>query len=108
MLRNLRLAVFVLSVFFWAPVFLKAAAENTVLKAPCCENLEELKADYFKDNRYNEFVDFLNNFKDKNKLSAGCINIIRRLSATASLNIWKKNNYGMIILPMAIPIAIRY
>lgn len=85
MLKNLRLAVFVLSVFFWAPVFLRAAAENTVPKAPCCENLEELKADYFKDNRYNEFVDFLNNYKDKNKLSAGCINYYKALSRYSQL-----------------------
>lgn len=85
MLKNLRLAMFVLSVLFWAPVFSKATAENTVPQAPSCANLEELKADYFKDNRYNEFVEFLSNFKDKNKLSPGCISYYKAFSRYTQL-----------------------
>jgi len=80
MLKSLRFAAFVLITFFIAPVLSKAAAEDPVTKAPCCVNLDQLQADYFKDNRYGEFVDFLSSYKDKEKLSAGCINYYKALS----------------------------
>lgn len=85
MLKSLRFMVFIISVFLWTPVFSKATAENTAPGVSCCENIEELKLNYFKDNRYNEFVDFLSNFKDKKKLSAGCINYYRALSRYTQL-----------------------
>ena len=85
MLNNLRFTVFIISVFLWTPVFSQNPVENTAPGVPCCANLEELKSNYFKDNRYNEFVDFLSNPKDKNNLSAGCVSYYKALSRYAQL-----------------------
>ena len=38
-------------------------------KGSCCADLEDEQSKYLADNRYNEFVDFLNNFKDKSALA---------------------------------------
>jgi len=38
----------------------------------CCGNLEEAKTQYLAENKYNEFVDFLNNPKDKDKTQELC------------------------------------
>ncbi|MFA7294230.1 MAG: hypothetical protein WC060_02195 [Candidatus Omnitrophota bacterium] len=85
MLKNLRLALFVLSISIWAPVFSRATAENVAPGTFSYENLEKTKSDYFKDNRYNEFVDFLGTFKDKNNLPAGCINYYKAFSRYSQL-----------------------
>jgi len=86
MLKKLSFAVFILSIFSCVPVFAqKAPAEIAGTKVSCCENIEELKTNYFKDNRYNEFVDFLSNFKDKKSLPAGCISYYKALSRYAQL-----------------------
>lgn len=85
MLKNLRLALFVLSIFIWVPVFSRATAENVAPGAFSYENLEKTKSDYLKDNRYNEFVDFLSTFKDKNNLPAGCINYYKAFSRYSQL-----------------------
>jgi len=85
MLKQLYFAVFILSVLFCAPVFAQTPSENVVTKVSCCPEIEELKSGYFKDNRYNEFVEFLNNFKDKKKLPAGCISYYKALSRYTQL-----------------------
>ena len=58
MLKRLSFAVFILSVFPCASVFAQIPTENATPKTACCGDIEELKLSYFKDNRYNEFVDF--------------------------------------------------
>ena len=65
MFRNLRFMLFILSVFIWTPVFSQPVAENSTPRTSCCENIEEQRSSYFKENRYNEFVDFLSNSKEK-------------------------------------------
>jgi len=77
--------LFIISVLLCPPVFAQTTAENTAFGIPCCENLEELKLNYFKDNRYNEFDDFLSNFKEKDKLPIGCINYYKALNRYAQL-----------------------
>jgi len=39
----------------------------------CCPNIEDAKSKYLADNQYNEFIDFLNNFKDKDKPAQLCL-----------------------------------
>ena len=85
MLKRLSFAVFILSVFPCASVFAQIPTENATPKTACCGDIEELKLSYFKDNRYNEFVDFLSNFKDKKKLPAGCISYYKALSRYTQL-----------------------
>jgi len=85
MLNHLRSITFIISVFFWVPVFSQTITENTPPDFSCCTSLEELKSSYFKDNRYNEFVEFLSSSKDKDKLSLGCANYYKALSRYAQL-----------------------
>ncbi|MFA5350008.1 MAG: tetratricopeptide repeat protein [Candidatus Omnitrophota bacterium] len=85
MSKSIKFTVFILSMFLWASFSSKAAAENTATGVACCANIEESKTDYFKDNRYNEFVDFLGNFKDKKSLPAGCLDYYKALSRYAQL-----------------------
>ena len=83
MFKNLKLAVFIFSVIFWLPYFSGVCAENATPGVFSCGNLEELKSDYFKDNRYNEFVDFLSSNKDK--LSPGCIDYYKAFTRYSQL-----------------------
>jgi tetratricopeptide (TPR) repeat protein len=78
MLKNFRLTVFILSVFISFPAFSQDAPTSAASASSCCAELEELKADYFKDHRYIEFVDFLNKYK--NKALPGCLNYYKALS----------------------------
>ncbi|TRZ94331.1 hypothetical protein D4R78_06600 [bacterium] len=72
MLKGLRLTVFILSISLWvSPAFSQ------------CATLEELKVKYLKDNQYNEFIDFLNNSKDKQ--NTACINYYKALTRYAQL-----------------------
>jgi TolA-binding protein len=47
-----------------ATFFAQPTPEN---KVSCCPDIEAEQAKYLLENRYNEFIDFLNNFKDKDK-----------------------------------------
>jgi len=85
MLKKLNIVVFVFSIFSCGVAFSQTAVEDTLPKVSCCPNIEELKSDYFKDNRYNEFVDFLSNFKDKKTLSPGCLSYYKALSRYSQL-----------------------
>jgi len=91
MLKNLKLSLFVLSICILAPFFYKAgAAENAPAGSQIgCANLQELSAEYFKDNRYNKFVEFLG--KDKDKLDAGCISYYQALSRYKQLKYLEEN-----------------
>ena len=40
----------------------------------CCPNIEDAKLKYLAGNQYNEFVNFLDNLKDKDKPAGLCIN----------------------------------
>ena len=48
-------------------------------EAPTCASIEELKVKYFTQNQYNEFIEALNNFKNKDKLIQPCLNYYRAL-----------------------------
>jgi len=85
MLKNLRFIVFILSVFIWVPVFSQPAAENSAPRTSCCENIEEQRSNYFKENRYNEFVDFLSNSKEESNFPVGCASYYKALSRYAQL-----------------------
>jgi len=71
MLTLLRCGVIFLSIIVGIPaaLFAQPPEERT---SSCCPDLEATQAKYLADNRYNEFVDFLNNFKEKNKPAALC------------------------------------
>jgi len=86
MLKNLRVTVFILSISLclWLPaVFSQALAETSTPGGSCCATLEEQKVKYLKDNQYNEFIDFLNNSKDKQ--NAPCINYYKAFTRYAQL-----------------------
>lgn len=80
MLRSLRFTVLILALFLCCPVFLRAAAENAA-SGGACAGFEEAKAKYFNDNKYNEFIDFLNTYKDKD----ACVNYYKALTRYAQL-----------------------
>ncbi|MFA5223671.1 MAG: hypothetical protein WC431_00685, partial [Candidatus Omnitrophota bacterium] len=83
MFRNLKLAMFIFSVISCLPYFSGLCAENPAPGVFSCGNLEELKAEYFKDNHYNEFVDYLSS--NKEKLSPGCINYYKAFARYSQL-----------------------
>ncbi|MDD5465803.1 MAG: hypothetical protein PHP73_05640 [Candidatus Omnitrophica bacterium] len=56
-----------LSIFSWAPSVYCAQTSG-------CSGIEESKSKYLAANRYNEFVEFLDNFKDKDKVDPLCLN----------------------------------
>lgn len=91
MFKSWSFTVFVISVFLCTPVFSQSGAENTTPGASCCEKIEESKLNYFKDNRYNDFADFLDNFKDKKNLPAGCINYYKAFSRYEQLKYLEEN-----------------
>ncbi|MDD5130125.1 MAG: hypothetical protein PHS66_03615 [Candidatus Omnitrophica bacterium] len=51
----------------------------------CCPNIEEAKIKYLADNQYNEFIDFLNNFKDKDKAAQLCLDYYKADTRYAQL-----------------------
>lgn len=80
MLRSLRFMVLILVLSLCCPIFLRAAAENAA-SGSACADFEEAKAKYFNDNQYNEFIDFLNNYKDKD----ACVNYYKAFTRYAQL-----------------------
>ena len=72
MLAFLRCVVIFLSMILGMPAvfFAQPVAPKT---NACCANLEEAKLKYLTDNQYNEFIEFLNNFKDKDKPTQLCL-----------------------------------
>jgi hypothetical protein len=66
----LRGAVLFLSIFLWVPA---------AFGGSCCPSLEEMKTKFLTGNQYNEFIDALNNFKDKNKLTQPCLDYYKAL-----------------------------
>ena len=82
---GLRFMVLILSIFFWRPAFSLSATENAPLSGSGCASFEELKAEYLKNNQYNEFIDALNNSKGKLKLTPSCINYYKALARYSQL-----------------------
>jgi len=64
--------VLFLSIILGVPAAFSAqpAAQKT---NSCCPNIEDAKSKYLAGNQYNEFIEFLNNFKDKDNAAALCL-----------------------------------
>ncbi len=75
-----RFTAFILGVFLWTTVFCQPVTANTAPSGSYCANLEELKVKYLKDNRYAAFIGFLDNFRDKDKLTQPCLNYYKALT----------------------------
>ncbi|PIQ87906.1 MAG: hypothetical protein COV73_01660 [Candidatus Omnitrophica bacterium CG11_big_fil_rev_8_21_14_0_20_43_6] len=74
MLALLRCAVIFLNIIFGVPVVLSAQPPEISKINPCCPNIQEAQSKYLANNQYSEFVDFLNNAKEKDKADALCLN----------------------------------
>ncbi|MDP2927234.1 MAG: hypothetical protein Q8N80_00295 [Candidatus Omnitrophota bacterium] len=68
----LRCVLIFLSIILGMPAtfFAQPAAQKT---NSCCPNIQDAESKYLVDNQYNEFIDFLNNFKDKDKPTQLCL-----------------------------------
>jgi hypothetical protein len=76
----LRGALLFLSIFLWVPsVFSQAPEQKTTSGGSCCASFEEMKNKFLTDNQYNEFIDALNNFKGKDKLTQPCLDYYKAL-----------------------------
>jgi tetratricopeptide (TPR) repeat protein len=76
----LRSAVLFLSIFLWVPsTFSESQEQKTAPNGSCCASLEELRTKFLPDNQYNEFIDALNNYKGKNKLTQPCLDYYKAL-----------------------------
>ncbi len=71
MFALLRCAVVFLSMILWMPAAFSAQPAAPKTNA-CCSNLENAKSKYLAGNQYNEWIDFLNNFQDKDKSAQAC------------------------------------
>jgi TolA-binding protein len=54
------------------PGVFPAQAATPQNSAACCSGMEEVKAKYLAENKYNELIDFLNSSKDKDKVAQLC------------------------------------
>ncbi|MDD5409234.1 MAG: hypothetical protein PHC71_04000, partial [Candidatus Omnitrophica bacterium] len=79
MLAFLRFTAFILGVFLCAPVFCQVPDPTAASNSFCCTNIEELKTKYLKDNRYSEFMSFLDSYKDK-LTPQPCLNYYKALT----------------------------
>ena len=80
--------VVILSVYLPAPVFSQTViAQGNLPVSSCssCTSLENEKIKYFNENKYAEFIIFLNNYKIKYKLDKSCLNYYKALSRYAQL-----------------------
>lgn len=75
MSAGLRLTVWILIMSLWVPAFSQTP----------CANFEELKIKYFKANQYSEFIDFLDNFRNKDKQTRPCVNYYKALARYSQL-----------------------
>ena len=76
----LRGAVLFFSLFLWVPLALsETPAQKTTPSGSCCASIEEMKTKFLTNNQYNEFIDALNNFKGKNKLTQPCLDYYKAL-----------------------------
>ena len=85
MLTGLRLAVLILSISLWTPVFSQTPTAAPSPSSSRCANFEELKIKYFKANQYSEFIGFLDNFRNKDKQTRPCINYYKALARYSQL-----------------------
>ena len=86
MRANLILTVFVLSVSFLTPAFSQPVAVQDNTSAGYCAGLENEKIKYFQENKYSEFIDFLNNYKITDQSNKPCINYYQALTRYAQLS----------------------
>jgi TolA-binding protein len=91
MFKCARIAVFTLGLFLSLSVFSRSHAADTAAAAPCCGDIEEAKSGYFKDNRYDEFVDFLSTLKGSKEIAPGCLDYYKALSRYEQLKYLEKN-----------------
>ena len=72
MFAFLRCGVIFLSIILGMPAtfFAQPTVEK---KGSCCQDFESEQSKYLADNQYNEFIDFLNNFKDKDNSAQLCL-----------------------------------
>jgi TolA-binding protein len=79
MLAFLRFTTVILGVFLYSPVFCQVPHPGASSNSSCCASIEELKTKYLKDNRYGEFMGFLDSFKDK-LTPQPCLNYYKALT----------------------------
>ena len=76
MFAFLRCVVIFLSIIFLMPATFFAQPVAQKYNSGC-PSIEEAKSKYLALNQYNEFIDFLNNFKDKDKSTQLCLDYYR-------------------------------
>jgi hypothetical protein len=86
MWANFIFTVFILSISFLRPVFSQPVAAQDNISVGYCANLENEKIKYFKENKYSEFIDFLDNYKITDKLNKSCINYYKALTRYIQLS----------------------
>ncbi|MDD5560968.1 MAG: tetratricopeptide repeat protein [Candidatus Omnitrophica bacterium] len=81
MLAVLRFTAFILGLFFCSTAFCQPVVSSAASNVTCCAGLEESKEEYLKDNRYAEFIGFLENLKGQDKLiRQPCFNYYKALT----------------------------
>jgi len=81
MWANFIFIVFILNVFLSTPVFSEeATTDNQIPAGSCCVSFENEKIKYFKENRYSEYMDFLDKYKTTNKFDKTCVNYYKALA----------------------------
>ncbi|MDP2044364.1 MAG: hypothetical protein Q8K15_04270, partial [Candidatus Omnitrophota bacterium] len=85
MLTGLKFTVLILSMSLWTVAFSQSPTGASSLSSSRCANFEELKIKYFKADQYSEFIDFLDNFRNKDKQSRPCINYCKALARYSQL-----------------------
>jgi len=86
---NFVFTVFIFSISLCTPVFSQpvAARDNTPVGYYArCANFENEKIKYFKENKYSEFIDFLDNYKIVDRLNKPCINYYKALARYTQLS----------------------
>ena len=77
---NFIFTVFIFSISFLRPAFSQPAAAQDNTSVGYCASLENEKIKYFKENKYSEFIDFLNNSKIADQSNKPCINYYQALT----------------------------
>ena len=78
--------VFIFSISLCGTVFSQPVAVQDKAAAGDCANIENEKIKYFQENKYSEFVDFLDNYKIKDQLNKSCINYYKALARYTQLS----------------------
>ncbi|HNW39022.1 MAG TPA: tetratricopeptide repeat protein [Candidatus Omnitrophota bacterium] len=90
MVAFLRSAVVFLVIVLGMPATFFAQPQ-TEKSNTCCPDIQEAESKYLAANQYNEFVAFLNDFKDKDKLNAPCLDYYKARARFLQLKYLEEN-----------------